>query len=163
MSSEAKDGLSERGPGVFEPDSLLPSQYFDRVRRHAGHGGEWALMVAILEDAVNVYLKHAAAREQHNRRLFDEAEEWIEAHEPTYIFSFENICDLLGTDPGYVRRGLRAAKARARDAKSGESRSVTITVGSASDAGSRRGFQREPQREPHGESDDTGIRHASGA
>jgi len=114
--SEPKDALYERVPGVFEPDTLLASQYFDRLRRRAGHGGEWALVIAILEDAVNVYLKQASATEEHNRRLFVEAEEWIEQDDPTWIFSFRSICDLLGLDADYIRDGLRAVKRRARRA-----------------------------------------------
>jgi hypothetical protein len=121
-------------PGVFQPDTLLASQYFDRVRRRAGRGGEWALMVAILEDAVSVYLKHAAATELHNIRLFEEAEEWVEAHEPTWVFSFDSICDQLGVDADYVRGGLRAAKARARRVE----RPVTIAISEPPDDGMRR-------------------------
>lgn len=132
--SEAKDALYERVPGVFEPDTLLASQYFDRLRRRAGHGGERALMVAILEDAVTVYLKQAAATDPHNRRLFEEAEAWVEAHEPTWIFSFDSICDLLGIDPDYVRGGLRAAKARARRIEP----PVAIAVGEPDDGGMQR-------------------------
>jgi hypothetical protein len=157
--SDAKDGLYERAPGVFAPDTLLPSQYFDRLRGHARRGGEWALMVAILEDAVNVYLKHAVATDPHNRRLFEEAEEWIEADERTWVFSFVNICDLLGSDPEYVRRGLRAAKVRARDAKKGASRTVTIAVGSASEGES----QDESQTDAQSAASGTGMRRASGA
>ena len=137
--SEAKDALYERGRGVFEPDTLLASQYFDRLRRRAGHGGEWALMVAIIEDAVNVYLKHAATTEPHNQRLFEEAEQWIEERDPTWIFSFESICDLLGLDADYVRNGLRAAKARARRARTQSGGStVTLPVGDDGDDRMRR-------------------------
>jgi hypothetical protein len=112
--SETRDVLYERVPGGFEPDTLLPSQYFDRVRGRAGRGGEWALMVAIVEDAVNMYLKHAAAKAPHNARLFEDAEQWIEERDSTWIFSFESICDMLGLDADHLRRGLRAAKAGAR-------------------------------------------------
>jgi len=100
-------------PSGFEPDTLLPSQFFDRLRGRERRG-EWRLMVAILEDAVNVYLKQAAATDPHQCQLFEEAEEWIETHDRQYVFSFESICDALGLDPDYVRGGLRRAKERAR-------------------------------------------------
>ena len=101
----------ERSPAPFEPDTLLPSQYFDRLR--APHrSGEFRLMVAILEDAIRVY-RHLAARGGSD---FEEAEAWIENPDGTYIFSFQSICDMADLDADYVRRGLRAWKARARAA-----------------------------------------------
>jgi len=115
-------------PGLFEPDTLLPGQYFDRLRQRDGQSGEWRLMVAILEDAVNVYLKQAGAQEGPNRQLFDEAEQWIEAEDATYIFSFESICDIVGLDLAYLRRGLRAAKQRARQAPDARRPSLAIAV-----------------------------------
>jgi hypothetical protein len=101
---------------VFEPDTLLPSQFADRIgaRRHLD--GERRLMVAILEDAIDVYRKQAAARDTRKRHLFEDAEAWIEEQNPTWIFSFDNICAVLDLDAEYVRRGLREWKRRARDA-----------------------------------------------
>ena len=97
---------------VFEPDALLPSQYFDRLRG-TDRSGEWRLVVAILEDAVNVYRNYAGTTDAHKRGLFDDAEEWIESGDREWFLSFENVCDILGLDAGYLRRGLRAWKARA--------------------------------------------------
>src|SRR5438445_10303813 len=99
---------------LFSPDTLLPSQCCDRVRRRVEHDGERRLMIAVLEDAVDVYRKQAAAQEARNQQLFREAEEWIEDRDRTWLFSFENICDVLDIDSSYVRRGLHAWKERAR-------------------------------------------------
>lgn len=96
---------------LFQPDTLMPSQYFDRIRRRASLDGERRLMVAILEDAVDVYRKHADARDRKRRTLFDDAEAWIEASDKGWIFSFENICDVLGLDVDYLRAGLRRWRA----------------------------------------------------
>src|SRR5512143_2240783 len=109
-----QDDFHERSGGLFAPETVLPSQYFDRVRRRKDLSGEQRLMCAIIEDAVDVYLKHAAARGPLHRRLFDDAEQWIESHERAWVYSFEAICDQLGLDVEYVRAGLRARKARAR-------------------------------------------------
>jgi hypothetical protein len=138
--SDTKDALHERVPGLFEPDTLLPTQYFDRLRQRGGHSGEWLLMLAILEDAVNVYLKQAAATGDLNSKLFEEAEQWIEEDGTDWIFSFESICDMLGLDAEYVRRGLRTAKMRARRARasSAVAAPVTIEVGHDDDSGLRR-------------------------
>ena len=105
----AEDRVQE----LFQPDTLLPSQYFDRLRRRASVDGERRLMVAILEDAVDVYRKQAGARDRKRRQLFDDAEAWIESSERSWIFSYENICDMLGIDAEYLRKGLRVWKHKA--------------------------------------------------
>ena len=105
----AEDRVQE----LFQPDTLLPSQYFDRLRRRASIDGERRLMVAILEDAVDVYRKQAGARDRKRRHLFEDAEAWIESAERSWIFSFENICDMLSIDAEYLRKGLRAWKQKA--------------------------------------------------
>lgn len=105
----AEDRVQE----LFQPDTLLPSQYFDRLRRRASIDGERRLMVAILEDAVDVYRKQAGAADRKRRQLFEDADAWIESADKSWIFSYENICDVLGIDAGYLRRGLRAWKQRA--------------------------------------------------
>jgi hypothetical protein len=105
----AEDRIQE----LFQPDTLLPSQYFDRIRRRASSDGERRLMVAILEDAVDVYRKQAGARDRKRRQLFEDAEEWIESDDQSWIFSYQNICDVLGIDAGYLRKGLRVWKQRA--------------------------------------------------
>jgi hypothetical protein len=103
----------ERIQELFQPDTLLPSQYFDRIRRRSLFDGERRLMVAILEDAVEVYRKQAGATDRKRRQLFEDAESWIESADTKWIFSFENICDVLGIHSAYLRKGLRAWKARA--------------------------------------------------
>ena len=100
----------ERVQELFQPDTLLPSQYFDRIRRRASFDGERRLMVAVLEDAVDVYRKQAGARDRKRRQLFEDAEAWIESDDKSWIFSFENICDVLGIDATYLRKGLRRWK-----------------------------------------------------
>src|SRR5262249_30693365 len=95
-------------PAPFEPDTLLPSQYFDRLRV-PHRSGEFRLMMAILEDAVRVFRTHAAR----GGPEFADAEAWFDERDDTYVFSFESICDIAGLDAGYLRRGLRAWKAEA--------------------------------------------------
>src|ERR1700758_2846214 len=104
----------ERLGAIFQPDTLLPSQFFDRVRRRSEHEGERRLMIAVLEDAVDVYRKQAGARDPRGEQLFQEAEAWIDDPDRTWLFSFQNICDVLDIDADYLRRGLRAWKQRVR-------------------------------------------------
>lgn len=109
-----QDDIHERSGGLFVPETMLPSQYFDRLRRRPDLTGEQRLLCAVIEDAVDMYLKHAAARQPLHRRLFDDAERWIESDETGWLYSFVTICDHLGLDVDHVRRGLRARKATAR-------------------------------------------------
>lgn len=71
-------------------------------------------MIAVLEDAVETYRKQVGAREPRGQQLFHEAEEWIEDSDRSWLFAFENICDVLDIDSTYMRRGLHALKDRAQ-------------------------------------------------
>jgi len=98
---------------LFQPDTLLPVQYFDRLRRRTEYNGERRLLIAVLEDAVDVYRKQAGLHDARSQALFRDAEMWIEDLDCTWLFSFQNICDVLDLDAEYIRRGLRAWKVRA--------------------------------------------------
>ena len=107
---ERESAADERMGEIFQPDTLLPSQFFDRIRRRTEHEGERRLMVAVLEDAVETYRKQAGAKEPRGQQLFREAEEWIEDPDRSWLFAFENICDVLDINAGYLRRGLHSWK-----------------------------------------------------
>ena len=103
-----------------EPEVILPTQFFATLRRDAPRkGGEYRLVVAVLEDAVDCFQKYAFAVDKRGRRIFEEAKRWIiddaKASEGKNDsgFSFEQICGVLGLDPAYLRRGLQ----RWRDAR----------------------------------------------
>jgi hypothetical protein len=117
---EREFGLEDRLAGLFQPDTLLPSQYFDRIRRRAQYDGERRLMIAILEDAVDVYRKQAGAHDARGQQLFLEAEEWFADTDRSWLYSFENICDVLDLEADYLRRGLHAWKARAKAGRRGQ-------------------------------------------
>ena len=117
---EREFGIEDRMAGLFTPDTLLPSQFFDRVRRRTEFDGERRLMIAVLEDAVDVYRKQVTARDARGRQLFLEAEQWLEDREANDLFSFENICDVLDLNAGYIRRGLQQLRARVLDKPRGE-------------------------------------------
>jgi hypothetical protein len=69
--------------------------------------GEVALMGAVLQDAINCFQRSAVSDKRRAQRLAREAEEWFFAKENGYVFSFVNICAVLGLDPGYIRLGLK--------------------------------------------------------
>jgi hypothetical protein len=91
---------------LFQPDSLLSAHYFEALRRKTILEPEKRLMLAILEDATNCFQDNLLAQSVRRRRLFEEAEEWIVEADGDWVFSFENICEVLGFNPPYVRQGL---------------------------------------------------------
>lgn len=107
-------GLSveEKVTSLFQPDTLLPAQYLETFRRKAPLEPEKRLMLSVLEDAVACFQKHLFSRDPRGRALFRNAEEWIEEEDSDWLFSFENICEVLDLDPHYVRQGLLRWKER---------------------------------------------------
>lgn len=95
-------------PRLVEPEVLLPSQYFELLTGQSILEGEKRLMLAILEDAVSCYQKYAESQRGRNKRLFEEAAEWIYEDDTAWVFSFESVCSALGIDPDFLRSGLRA-------------------------------------------------------
>ena len=93
-------------------DISMVQQYLDTFRRSEHHDAEKSLLAAILEDAVQEYRKYSRAHDANGKRQFHEAEDWIMGGGSEWIFSFDNVCDLLGLDPEYVRRGLRDSQGR---------------------------------------------------
>jgi hypothetical protein len=98
--------MADRFVNLFEPDTLLPAQYFAAFAREGGLVRERRLMLAVLEDAVECYQKYALARDPRGRLLFEDACEWIQSGEREWPFSYENICEVLSLHPEYIRRGL---------------------------------------------------------
>lgn len=115
MVAKGKRGFSgghDRLTGLFEPDVLLPAQFFAAFRRAGGLERERLLMLAVLEDAIDCYQKYAFARDIRGRQIFDEAGEWVGSSDRNWLFSFENICDTLEINADYVRRGLSEWRGR---------------------------------------------------
>ena len=78
---------------------------------------EEKLMLAVLDDAIACFQKYAFARDRKGKVLFQEAEEWVQATNSDWPFSFANICEMLGFGPDYLRQGLaewKAAKLESR-------------------------------------------------
>jgi hypothetical protein len=106
MSYETGLSMEERVTSLFQPDTLLPEQYLDTFRRKLHLEPEKKLMLAVLEDAIACYQKYVFARDGKGRSLFREAEEWVQDRSGEGIFAFNSICESLGLNPDYLRRGL---------------------------------------------------------
>jgi hypothetical protein len=99
--------MAENNFTITTDDTSMVQQYLDTFRRSEDLEPEKSLFAAILEDAVQEYRKYSQADDADGKKRFREAEEWIMRGGNDWIFSFGNVCDVLGLDPEYVRRGLR--------------------------------------------------------
>ena len=99
--------MTDRSFGLFEPDALLPAQFYAAFRGGSAVRGEKRLMLAVLQDALECYQKYAFAKDLHGHQLFSEAEDWISCEDRNWYFSFENICETLEINPEYLRHGVR--------------------------------------------------------
>ena len=98
----------------LEPEVVLPAQVFDR--RASMLQPEKRLMLAILEDATATLLRHPTPRHAGKRRALRETEAWLDSPDTESPFAFIRICEALGLDAQWLRRGL----ARAQVAREGE-------------------------------------------
>ena len=98
--------MEERVTSLFQPDTLLPDQYLDTFRRKLHLEPEKKLLLAILEDAVACFQKYLFAPESKGKAQFRDTEDWIFQGAELGVFSFDIICETLGLDPNYLRRGL---------------------------------------------------------
>jgi len=113
---QEKETLDERLPALFEPDTLLPIQYFEAMRRKHLLEGEKRLILSVLEDAIECFMKCMDSATNKGQRLYREADEWIALEDKHWVFSFDNVCDMLDINPEYMRRGLRDWKQRRLEA-----------------------------------------------
>jgi hypothetical protein len=91
---------------LFQPDVMLPAQYFSVLRKRSPQGPEYYLVIAMLQDAIECFQKYHFATDENGRELFEDAREWITSEDQKWPFSFENICAILKLDAGYLRNGL---------------------------------------------------------
>lgn len=91
---------------VFQPDPLLPDQFFTSFRREGRIQGEKRLMCAVLRDAVDCYQKHVNARDNRGKWELEKVRWWFMSNDIKWPFSFLNICDALDLDADNLREGL---------------------------------------------------------
>jgi len=118
-NSEARGGERFRGEvlGVaFEPDILTDGAAPRRAEKVVLP--ERRLLIAILADALDCFQQNLHASNPKRQRLFREAEKWILADDVDWIFSFRNICEILGVDPEALRDQTRIWRRRRREAMS---------------------------------------------
>ena len=113
--------VEEKAMMIFQPDILIDAQFQSTQRRRFHLDPERVLMLAVLQDAVLCFQEHVMARCKRKQSLHRDAEEWISNSDRSYLYSFDNVCETLGLDAGYMRAGLLRWK-RAVLAHDGETR-----------------------------------------
>jgi hypothetical protein len=91
---------------LFQPDTVLSTQFFDDRRRKTLLEAEKRLMLAILDNAVHCFQDHHLAQHGKRKRLFDDVHRWFFEASSDWLCGFENICSVLGLNPEYIRKGL---------------------------------------------------------
>jgi hypothetical protein len=105
--------MAEKAPAqnlhesILIPDTVAPYQYVGVFRAKGHLTPEEKLMFAVLNDAIGCLEKYHGSKRRGARALYREARNWILITGEDAIFSFENICEVLKLDPGYVRVGMR--------------------------------------------------------
>jgi hypothetical protein len=120
---EKSSGAEDRLSPLFQPDTLMPDEYFGNYRRRIPLEPEKALLLAVLEDGVRSFQDNIFAEIGKKRALFDEAREWLFTDGFEHVFSFNSVCSSLGLDPGYIRRGLKRWEEQTRAATKKKQRS----------------------------------------
>jgi len=91
---------------MFEPDVVLPEQFFNKLRARVAGQGEKRLMTAVLEDAVHCIQAYINKTGRREGRLYEEALEWVDSDDDFWSFAFVNVCHALDLNPGYIRDGV---------------------------------------------------------
>lgn len=94
------------------PAAVLPEQFYSKPGDQAVSQGVQALMHAVLDDALWTWKKQFITKGRRAQRLAREAEEWFFNEDESWPFSFVNICEALGLDPSYIRRGIHQWRRR---------------------------------------------------
>ena len=82
-------------------DDVL-SRLHDRVPRR----GEMRLALAVLEDAVECLETNRHVGRLHPVIVRWEVQKWVASRERTTLFSFENVCRMLGLEPAIIRERI---------------------------------------------------------
>jgi len=98
---------------MVEPDTMTPSQYFDKVFTESTLVPEKRLMLAVLEDAIASFQRSFIQSRNTSEPDDCDVESWLESDDMSWPFSFASICQALDMEPEYLRRGLKHWRDRA--------------------------------------------------
>jgi hypothetical protein len=91
---------------LFEPDVLAEGRFFQAHRMKKLVEPERALLLAVLSEAIDTFRRFAFSKSVRGQKVFRQAKEWLWDEDADYFFSCRNICEVIGLDACYLRRGL---------------------------------------------------------
>jgi len=106
MPNRGALSLDERTSSLVQADPLSSIEFFETFKTASYLEPERFLMLAVLQDAITCLEKHGAFGPKGNKRLFDEARDWVLSQDNQWLFSFNNVCEAVGLNAAYVRRRL---------------------------------------------------------
>jgi hypothetical protein len=106
MLHRGRLSLDERTSSLLQTDPLSSSEFFETFKTTSYLEPERFLMLAVLQDAITCLEKHGAFGPKGNKRLFDEARDWVLSEDNDWLFSFNNVCEAVGLNAAYLRRRL---------------------------------------------------------
>ena len=121
---QEKETLDEKLPGLFEPDTLLPIQYFEAMRRKHLLEGEKRLILSVLEDAIECFMKCIDCGHQQGSAAVSRRRRWINLEDKHWVFSFDNVCDMLDINPSTCAPDCAAGKKRSSSLSSAVTRNA---------------------------------------
>lgn len=124
MNARVAKLVEDQSVTLFTPDTLVPTQYFDRVGADAAFQPEKRLMLAVLEEAIATFQRHVVSGTRRSQRLVEEVEEWVDGRVSDWPFSFENVCAALDIEAEYLRNGMARWKDTELRRRSGGQASV---------------------------------------
>jgi hypothetical protein len=107
-------GMHIRPTSEFASSVVLDSQdsLVTRLERLSCKSGEERLMLAILKDAVDCIERYRSGRRAGSRPAYQAALAWIQTHDHTWLFSFDNICVGLDLNSDRLRSVLESPSLR---------------------------------------------------
>lgn len=106
MNLRSSENTAELIP-FGDTDALAPYEFYATFKRSYYVDPEKRLMAALLEDAVTCLTFNQPRYSRRQQKDFAEAHAWVnDTADSEWIFSFVNVCEALGMDPNYLRRGL---------------------------------------------------------
>lgn len=103
---------------LLEPAFVLPEQMSRGGQCGARESATHRLMLGILRDAVDLYLKALTPGNRVATKRLREVVAWFASDDRQWPFSFQRICEALNFDAEYIRTGLYRRGRRVRETTS---------------------------------------------
>lgn len=89
---------------------MLPEQYLREATARVAEP-EKRLALAVLQTVLHDYRARVAVGTDgrtrvENQRAYEQALAFVESHDRSWPYSFENLCETIGLDPGSLRRRI---------------------------------------------------------